>query len=186
MIRKKSSFLTFCFSLLPGAGQMYMGFMKRGVSLMGIFFVLVFASMWLNLGPLMAIAPIIWFYAFFDTHNLRAMPDDEFYAMEDNYIAIPEFINDKAVELQNKYRTVFAAILIIIGVCSLWNNLYDLIDGSVPRLIANVIYKIGRFMPQLFVSILIIAIGVYLIRGKKKDLDNIEKDKFLEDKGGLS
>ncbi len=186
MIRKKSSFLTFCFSLLPGAGQMYMGFMKRGVSLMGIFFLLVFASTWLNIGPLMAIAPIIWFYAFFDTHNLRAMPDDEFYTMEDNYIAIPEFFKEKAGELQDKYRSALAAILIIIGVCSLWNNVYDLIEGSVPRFIANAFYKFGRFIPQLLVSALIIALGVYLIRGKKKDLDNIEKDKFLEDKGGLS
>ena len=186
MIRKKSSFLTFCFSLLPGAGQMYMGFMKRGVSLMGIFFLLVFASTWLNLGPLMAIAPIIWFYAFFDTHNLRSMPDDEFYAMEDNYIVIPEFIKEKAGHLQDKYRSVIAVILIVIGVSSLWNNLYDLIEGSVPWFIASAFYKFGRFIPQLFVSGLIIALGVYLIRGKKKDLDNLEKDKFLEDKGGLS
>lgn len=186
MIRKKSSFLTFCFSLLPGAGQMYMGFMRRGVSLMGIFFLLIFASTWLNIGPLMAIAPIIWFYAFFDTHNLRAMPDDEFYAMEDNYIAIPEFFKEKAGKLQDKYRSALAAILIIIGVSSLWNNVYDLIQGVLPWYISNAFYRFGRFIPQLFVSIFIIALGVYLIRGKKKDLDNIEKDKFLEDKGGLS
>ena len=95
MIRKKSSFLTFCFSLLPGAGQMYMGFMKRGVSLMSAFFLLIFLSSWLNLGPLMFAMPIIWFFAFFDTHNLRAMPDDEFYAMEDSYILIPDFAKEK-------------------------------------------------------------------------------------------
>ncbi len=186
MIRKKSSFLTFCFSLLPGAGQMYMGFMKRGVSLMGLFFVIVFASTWLNLGPLIAIAPIIWFYAFFDTHNLRSMPDDEFYALEDNYIAMPEFFRERAGMLQDKYRSLIAVIFIVIGVSSLWNNVYDMIEGSVPWFIANAFYKFGRFIPQLFVSILIIALGVYLIRGKKRDLDNIEKDKFLGDKGGLS
>ncbi len=30
MINKKSKFLTFVFSMLPGAGHMYMGFMNMG------------------------------------------------------------------------------------------------------------------------------------------------------------
>ena len=36
--KKKSRFLTFIFSFLPGAAEMYMGFMKNGFSLMMIFF----------------------------------------------------------------------------------------------------------------------------------------------------
>ena len=38
MTKKKSGFWTFVFSLLPGAAEMYMGFMKMGISLMGLFF----------------------------------------------------------------------------------------------------------------------------------------------------
>ncbi len=38
MINKKSKFLTFVFSMLPGAGHMYMGFMNMGVSFMSAFF----------------------------------------------------------------------------------------------------------------------------------------------------
>ena len=41
---RKSRILTFLFALWPGAGQMYLGYMKRGVSLMGLFF-LIFAIM---------------------------------------------------------------------------------------------------------------------------------------------
>lgn len=37
MIKKKNAILTFIFSMLPGAGEMYMGFMKQGVSLMSMF-----------------------------------------------------------------------------------------------------------------------------------------------------
>jgi hypothetical protein len=133
MIRKKSSFLTFCCALLPGAGQMYMGFMKRGISLMSIFFLLTFSATWLNIGPLMFIAPVIWFFAFFDTLNLRAMPDDEFYAMEDNYLIMPDVAKEKLNLLQGKYRTVFAVVLIIIGVSILWNNFYDMIDDLLPN-----------------------------------------------------
>ena len=34
MTKKKNGFLAFCFSLIPGAGEMYMGFMKQGASIM--------------------------------------------------------------------------------------------------------------------------------------------------------
>lgn len=184
MIRKKSNFLTFCFSLLPGAGQMYMGFMKRGISLMAYFFLTIFLSSWLGLGPLMFLMPIIWFYAFFDTHNLRSTPDDEFYALEDEFIMIPEFAREKAQLIQSKYRNIFAIALIVIGISILWNNFIDIIDEVVPGLVYTVLYRFGRLVPQLFVACAIIAFGIYLIRGKKQDLDATDKDKFLEDKGG--
>lgn len=185
MIRKKSGFLTFCFSLLPGAGQMYMGFMKRGTSLMSAFFLLIFAASWLNLGTLMLAMPIIWFFAFFDTHNLRSMPDDEFYAMEDDYILIPEFAKEKSRLLQSKYRNILALALIIIGFSILWNNVYDLIRSFLPEEISDAIYSFGHYFPQLIIGFAIIALGLYLINGKKKDLDTREKEAWLEDKGGF-
>jgi hypothetical protein len=185
MIRKKSSFLTFWFSLLPGAGQMYMGFMKRGICLMSVFFLIIFLSTWLSLGPLMFAMPVIWFFAFFDTHNLRAMPDDEFYAMEDDYILIPTFAKEKARILQSKYRTVLAFALIIIGFTILWNNMYDLMDEILPGYISNIIYQFGLYFPQLVIGLAIVALGLFLIRGKKKDLDSEEKINALQDKGGM-
>ena len=39
--KKKNRFLTFCFSCLPGAAEMYMGFMKMGLSLMLVFFAII-------------------------------------------------------------------------------------------------------------------------------------------------
>ncbi len=185
MTRKKSSFLTFCFSLLPGAGQMYMGFMRRGSSLMAYFFLTIFLSTWLGLGPLMFFMPIIWFYAFFDTHNLRAMPDDEFYALEDNFILLPDYAKEKAQLIQSKYRNLLAIALIVIGSTILWNNFMSIIRRIVPGIVYDILSSFGRLVPQLFVACAIIAFGIYLIRGKKQDLDAIEKDKFLEDKGGL-
>lgn len=183
MIRKKSSFLTFWFSLLPGAGQMYMGFMKRGISLMSAFFLLIFFSTWLNLSPLMFAMPVIWFFAFFDTHNLRSMPDDEFYAQEDDYILIPEFAKEKTRVLQSKYRNILALVLIIIGFSILWNNVYGLIDYFLPDFVSYAIYRFGHYLPQLIVGFAIIALGLYLIRGKKKELDTLPNP--MNDKGGF-
>jgi hypothetical protein len=184
MIRKKSNFLTFCFSLLPGAGQMYMGFMKRGSSLMAYFFLTIFLSSWLGLGPLMFFMPIIWFYAFFDTHNLRSMPDDEFYTVEDNFIFLPDSAKEKAQLIQSKYRNIIAIVLIILGSTILWNNFVDIVEEAVPSFVYITLYRFGRLVPQLFVACAIIAFGIYLIRGKKNDLDANDKEKFLEDKGG--
>ena len=42
---KKSAFLTFIFACWPGAGQMYLGYTKRGFSLMTIFLLLMDMAM---------------------------------------------------------------------------------------------------------------------------------------------
>ena len=43
MTKKKNRLFTFCCSLLPGAGEMYLGFFKHGVSTMALFFLLCMA-----------------------------------------------------------------------------------------------------------------------------------------------
>ncbi|MDD3140341.1 MAG: hypothetical protein PHX08_15405, partial [Lachnospiraceae bacterium] len=86
MTKKKNGFLTFVFSCLPGAGEMYMGFFKQGVSIMSLFFLLIFVSSWMNMGALMYISPVIWFYSFFHANNLHSLPDEEFYAIEDTFL----------------------------------------------------------------------------------------------------
>ena len=48
---KKNKILMFLFSLIPGAGQMYMGFMKQGLSLMTIFATLCAVGIWLDIKP---------------------------------------------------------------------------------------------------------------------------------------
>ncbi len=185
MIRKKNGFLTFCFSLLPGAGQMYMGFMKRGLSLMSAFFLLIFLAMLLRTEAIMLIMPVLWFYAFFDTHNLRAMPEDEFYAQEDEFLAISQLPMDKLKIFQNKYRNILALVLIVIGISILWNNFMDILRYVIPSYIANALYNIGYYFPQLFIGAAIIALGLYLIRGKKKELDYPVEATMLQDKGDI-
>ena len=69
-MQRKSGFLTFCFACLPGAGEMYLGYMKRGLSVMLAFWGLIFVASLLNMGILGILAPVIWAYSFFDTFNL--------------------------------------------------------------------------------------------------------------------
>ncbi len=184
MIRKKSSFLTFCFAFIPGAGQMYMGFMQRGVSLMAAFFLSIFFATWLSLSPLVFITVVLWFYAFFDTFNLRSMPDDEFYAMEDDYLVIPGLGKKTSQRLQKKYRTILAVVLIAFGLIILWNNLCDILRNILPEVAYDIIRNFGHYFPQMLIGFAIIVLGLYLIIGKKKELEDMDDFAKLEDKGG--
>jgi hypothetical protein len=184
MISKKNSFLTFCFSFLPGAGQMYMGFMKRGVSLMSGFFLIIFFTVWFEMPLFVFAAIVLWFYAFFDTFNLRATPDDEFYAIEDKYIFFPGIAKEGSDILKGKYRQVLALGLILFGTVLLWHNIIDLFGSILPDQVRQIIRDFGYYFPQLLVGFAIIALGVYLITGKKKELDAIDHINELEDKGG--
>lgn len=170
MIRKKNGFFVFCCSLIPGAGEMYMGFMKRGISLMSLFFLLIFLATWLRFDTLLFAIPIIWFYGFFHTHNLRSMPEEEFYAMEDTYIDFPGFFHSKKL-LQQKYHKIFAITLILIGVSILWNNMWNLLWQVIPDMYYYEISRILDSIPQIIIGIAIIVLGVYLIRGKNRELN---------------
>ena len=44
MTKKKNRLFTFFCSLIPGAGEMYLGFFKHGLSVMTLFFLLMFFS----------------------------------------------------------------------------------------------------------------------------------------------
>ena len=64
-----NGFFLFCCACVPGAGQMYLGYMKRGLCLISLFCLDVMACMMLPfLGVFM---PVIWMYSFFDSFNLR-------------------------------------------------------------------------------------------------------------------
>lgn len=171
MTSKKSGFWTFLFSWLPGAAEMYMGFMKMGISLMGLFFGIIVLSGFFELGVLVMIDVIVWFYSFFHAHNLRAMDDEEFYALEDHYL-IPVDIDqtfwNKAMIL--KYRKILAGILILFGVAVLWNTFLDLLYWMLPEFIWEYVRIISRYIPQIVLGVGIIAVGLTLIRGKKQEL----------------
>ncbi len=175
MTKKKSGFLTFCFSLIPGAGEMYMGFMKQGLSIMAAFWLLIFLAAFLNIGPVLFILPILWCYSFFNVHNIRGMSDEEFYALEDDYA----FHLNHIFPLSHKSRrqnTVLACALIVMGVMVLWNNMTNYLEWLIPT---PLYWAITEGIPQVFIGMLLIAAGLYLIRGKKRELDEEDRQEGI-------
>ena len=170
MTRKKRGFWTFCFSLIPGAGEMYLGFMKRGLSMMCLFlgwFAFCGASGF-NIG--MCILPVIWFYSFFQVHNLVSLPDEEFYQQEDDYLFLHM---DKIVGVdkweRGKVKFIAAALIFIGGytiVSTVWRSFWN----ALPDWLYTELYVIRDGVPRIVISLILIAFGVYLIRGKKEKL----------------
>ena len=53
----KNGILTFIFAFCPGAGQMYQGYMKRGLSLITMFCLFIMAGMMTGLDALVSLTP---------------------------------------------------------------------------------------------------------------------------------
>lgn len=173
MTKKKNKFLTFICSLLPGAGEMYMGFMKMGISLMVCFFL---ALMLADIGMsdfMVLIAAIVWFYSFFHVHNLAGLPDEMFFEVKDVYLLPFAGKEDEKMMITGKYRKVAAIILIVIGVGGLLKSFYYVAARYFPQEVRMILNDfIFYYLPRVVFSIAVIVLGIYMIRGKKKQLED--------------
>ena len=174
MITKRSKFWTIVFAFLPGAGHMYNGFMKLGVSFMGLFFGIWFVASVINIGPLAFLAAVVWFYSFFDCVNKVFQDDEEFYVQEDRYLFTGEQLERMNIKIFQERNLLVGVVLVVIGIYALWNNVvlhiiseYSLLSPAVYQTITN----FGNIVPQLVVGGLIIWAGVALIIGKKREIE---------------
>ncbi|MBR5359864.1 MAG: hypothetical protein IK123_03145 [Lachnospiraceae bacterium] len=181
--KKKNKTLTFIFSLLPGAAEMYMGLMKNGLSLMLIFFASFMLPTMLRAGDIfMALVFVVWFFGFFHARNVASSNDEEFAAIKDMYIW-EEFDGNLGIKLDSKKANrILAAILIIIGVSALWNNVFDIVCRYIPENIWDEMYPVISAIPGVVVAILIIAAGIILIKGKKESISDPDMPIGIEDK----
>lgn len=171
MIKKKNKFLTFCFSLIPGAGHMYLGFMKQGISLLTAFFTIIMLCSWLNLGALLFVLPVIWFFGFFDATNKASLSDEEFYSLEDNYFIPMSDVNLNKIFQKRGFHMIVAIILIFIGCNLLLDALYYSVIVYLPDAVSNLYHSLSQLFPRLVFGSFIVAIGVKLILGKKSELE---------------
>lgn len=181
MRKKKNRFLVFLCSWIPGGGEMYLGFMKRGISLLGMFMLGIMIATITNIGVLTVLPLVVWVYSFFEANNLGALDDDKFYQVEDIYL----FGIDEAVirrikgPMLGKYSKVAAVILILLGINLLWDVfcgiLYDIFrDNYYFEYIYTITRVIGNNVTRAGIGILIIWLGIKLIKGKKEELEKEE------------
>lgn len=183
MRKKKSKFLLFCSSCIPGCGEMYLGFMKRGISLLTLFTLGTIITGYSNSGIFAFIPIVLWAYSFFEANNLGGMTDEEFYKAEDKYLFGLDEIEMDSVKntLLGKYHKVFAFVLILLGLNLLWNVicdvLYDIFDIiGVSEVVSHITYEVGDSITRVIIAAVIIWLGVKLIKGKQVELDEAEKE----------
>ncbi|MDD3368762.1 MAG: hypothetical protein PHP50_07745 [Lachnospiraceae bacterium] len=176
MKQKKGGFLTFCFSMIPGAAEMYMGFFKMGLSLMGLEIVIIMLSSMLNFDILNMIGVLVWFYSFFHAHNLAGMPDEDFAKLEDEYLLHLDQLKESTAPMIKDYQKVIAVVLILVGIGMVGRAALSAVYSFLPEQIYHVIREFMYYTPQAVVGIGIIALGVMMIRGKKKELEEHENE----------
>ena len=157
---KKNGFLTFIFACIPGAGQMYYGYMQRGLSLITMFIGCFIVGAIIN--PLAALAIIVWMYSFFDTYDLiRHMAAGE--PKEDSLLVLGNY--EEIKKLLPQHNKLIGWGLVGIGVWALYDTfistwLYTLLCNLVGNGYA---YDIITGIPNVVIAALLIFAGLKLL-----------------------
>ncbi len=159
---KKNAFLTFIFACIPGAGQMYYGYMRRGLSLITLF--CVASGIGAIIPPVLLAAPIVWMYAFFDTYDIirylvsgSPKPDDFIWG---DRIDLGRF-----KPFTSRGNRIIGWVLVACGVWVLFDSwiapmLHDLFASlGMEYLYYNLIGQ----LPTIIVAALLIYFGVRLL-----------------------
>ena len=178
MNRRKSGLFTLLCSLWPGAGEMYLGMMRKGVVIMVAFFGVFFISSLFSNGIFSLFLPVIWFYSFFDTLNCRHMTEEELVASETRFFYDLGSITGGGKNWFHGKRYKWIGIILILF------GIYLLIDNVLWYIINQLgldfywLRALLRMAPTIFVAIAIIYFGFYLIH-RGKDTSSDKKD-FIE------
>ena len=173
MQTKRNKFWTVVFSFLPGAGHMFMGFMKLGLSFMVLFFFDIFLASFFRENVLIFPLPIIWFYSFFDCINRMSADDEKFAAYEDNYL-LPTEVNKLPFDLNGifaKSRPIIGGLLIFGGVYIIVEQIYGNYSYMLTEMANNILSGMIYNLPRYLLAASVIIIGVKLIIGKKKEAE---------------
>lgn len=183
----KNGFLTFCCAFIPGAGQMYQGYMKRGLSLILTACLIGMVSSLLN--PVLLLLVVVWMYSFFDTFNLRAQIGAGT-APQDDYLVHINWHDQRMEQFMLDSHKLLGWGLIALGALVayqniLMNTLGDIVwrwGQSSPFFRA--LYLMMDQLPEVVVCVALIICGAWLVRGpkgrKQKPQNDAEDEDFTE------
>lgn len=170
-MKRKHGLSLFIASCIPGCGQMHQGYMKRGASLLTAFCGVFALAVFLEVGALAVLMLPLWLYSFFDSYNLHAQTDEEAAANPDAYLfGLSDMDAEQMTALLQKRHSLIGWGLVLVGLWLLWQRvadwLYELFQLIFPDY--SLYYLFHYNIPRLVVTVFIIALGVWFIRGPKK------------------
>lgn len=164
---RKNWFLTFCCACIPGFGQMYQGYMKRGLSLSVWFCGIIAVAVFLRMGVLAILLPIVWAYAFFDTFNIRALSQEQQAAFDDDFLPNAEWLNTSrfaGLFKKGQGGKVGGIALIIFGGLLLYRTftegIYYWLWENYPTAARMV-----DTIPAILIAVAVIIVGVIMLKG---------------------
>ena len=169
---KKNGILTLLFALIPGAGEMYQGYMKRGLSLITMFCLSTFLGAWTQIAIFYIGAPIIYMYSFFDTFNLRAQIIAE-NAPADDYLVHINWKDKRMQQFMMDSHKLLGWGLIALGGLVAYENIIMRVFGDVMwrwgqnNPVFRAIYLMLDELPQIVTCVALIVCGLWLVRGPK-------------------
>ena len=183
---KKNGILTLLFAFIPGAGQMYQGYMKRGLSLVLMAAAIGMAAMLIP--PIAFALLVVFMYSFFDTFNLRAQLAAE-KAPQDDYLVHFNWHDDRMTQFMGESHKLVGWGLIALGAMVFYQNIIMRVLGDVMwrwgqnNPFFRAIYLMLDSLPQIVVCVALVICGVWLVRGpkgKKQKHDAPEDEDFRE------
>lgn len=145
---------------------------------MMLFWGIITFGVLLNLEVLYFLLPVIWCYSFFDTINKNSMDEEDFYMLEDHYLFNMDLSEISSIA-KGKNKTIFAAVLIIIGIAMLLSNFMSVLNAMLPWELYWRIEHILGDIPRIGIALIIIWIGMRMIQGKRLELHPHTKEKVF-------
>lgn len=163
--------LFFVFSCFPGCGQMHQGYMKRGISQTVLCCGVLALAVFLEVGALAILLVPLWLYSFFDSYNLRRQrmegtedPDAYLFGMSD-------LDSRRLGELFSKRHSLIGWALVLLGLYALYRTVVERLIRWISELFPWMDWLYGLLVwdaPRILGTLLIIALGLWFIRGPKK------------------
>lgn len=164
----KNGLLTLLFAFIPGAGQMYQGYMKRGLSLMLMCCVIGVLAM--LFAPIALFLMLVFMYSFFDTLNLRAQIALG-NAPADDYLVHLDPKDKRLARLLLDSHKLVGWLLIAFGALISYQNLIMNIFGDLvyrwghSSPVFRALYLVMDSLPDVVVCVVLIVCGVWLVKG---------------------
>ena len=169
---KKNGILTLLFACIPGAGQMYQGYMKRGLSLITMFCLFIIVGSATGLDALVVGCIVVYMYSFFDTFNLRAQIIAE-NAPADDYLVHINWKDKRMQQFMMDSHKLLGWGLIALGGLVAYENIIMRVFGDVMwrwgqnNPVFRAIYLMLDELPQIVTCVALIVCGLWLVRGPK-------------------
>ena len=173
-MKRKHGLLLFIAACIPGCGEMYQGYMKRGISILTAFCAVFALAVFLEIGALAVLMIPLWLFSFFDSYNLRSQTDAQAESNPDAYLfGLSDMDSRRMSDLLRKRHSLVGWGLVILGVYVFYTTAADWVTDFFYQFFDA--WWIGRILsydvPRLAVTVGIIALGVWFIRGPKKAED---------------